>query len=55
MNVEFYTDLNGEWRWTVRAGNGRIVADSGEGYANKADAVHGYRLVVGPDVDELTE
>lgn len=28
----FYTDLTGEWRFRVVASNGRIVADSGEGY-----------------------
>jgi uncharacterized protein YegP (UPF0339 family) len=27
-----YQDLIGEWRWRITASNGRIVADSGEGY-----------------------
>ncbi len=34
---EIYRDTRGEYRWRVRATNGRIVADSGEGYANRAD------------------
>lgn len=26
------------WRWRLRAGNGRIVAESGEAYTRRADA-----------------
>lgn len=36
-----------EWRWRLKAANGRIIADSGEGYANKADALHAIGLVQG--------
>ena len=43
--VEFYQDEKGEWRWRVRAGNGRVVGDSAEGYKRKADAVGGFCLV----------
>jgi len=37
INTKFYifTDDKGEWRWHARR-NGRIVADSGEGYCSKA-------------------
>jgi hypothetical protein len=28
----FYCDLTGEWRFRIVASNGRIVAESGEGY-----------------------
>jgi Domain of unknown function (DUF1508) len=31
--------MNGEHRWRVVAGNGRIVAVSGEGYKNKSDCL----------------
>ena len=34
-----------EYRWRLRAGNGRIIADSGEGYFNKADCLDAIRLV----------
>lgn len=33
--IEVYTDSNNEWRFSVVASNGRIVADSGEGYKTK--------------------
>jgi len=37
----------GDYRWRLRADNGRIIADSGEGYHNKADCQHGIDLVKG--------
>lgn len=42
--VEFYQDRKGQWRWRFRAINGKILADSAEGYrrigmAKKAFAV----------------
>lgn len=30
--IEVYKDANGEWRWSGKSRNGRVVADSGEGY-----------------------
>lgn len=35
MRFEYYQDSKGEWRWTLFASNGRIVADSAEGYTRK--------------------
>lgn len=32
---DVYQDRKGEWRWRLLAGNGRTVADSGEGYKTK--------------------
>ena len=32
--VQVYQDKAGGWRWRLRARNGRIVADSGEGYSS---------------------
>ena len=32
--VEVYQDSHDEFRWTAKAGNGKKVADSGEGYHN---------------------
>jgi uncharacterized protein YegP (UPF0339 family) len=31
---EIYRDKKNEWRWRYIASNGRIMADSGEGYKN---------------------
>lgn len=37
MKFVLYRDQPGEFRWRLVASNGRIIADSGEGYKNKAD------------------
>lgn len=34
-HVEVYKDSAGEWRWRAKAGNHRIVSESGEGYKNR--------------------
>ena len=39
--VEFYRDKKRDWRWRIRATNRKILADSGEGYRRRADAVRG--------------
>lgn len=55
---ELYRDDAGEFRWRLRARNGRVIATSGEGYVNKADAEHGISLVKNAsgvtDVQDLT-
>lgn len=40
-----YKDTAEEWRWRFRASNNKIVADSGEGYVNKQDCLHGIELI----------
>ena len=40
-----YQDAAGEWRWRLAAGNGRLIAASGEGYQQKQDCLHGIALV----------
>lgn len=35
MKVKIYKDNSGEWRWTLKAGNNKIVADSSEGYKTR--------------------
>lgn len=40
---EFYRDAEGCHRWRVWSRNGRILADSGEGYRHKADCRRGLR------------
>lgn len=41
MIMKMYQDKKKDWRWKVVADNGRIVADSAEGYKRVADAVNG--------------
>lgn len=42
---EIYKDRKGEYRWRFRADNSKVIADSSEGYINKADCEHGIGLV----------
>jgi len=45
---QVYRDQSGMWRWRLKVvQNGRIVADSGEGYVNKADCLYGISLAKG--------
>ena len=45
MRFELYRDAKGEWRWRLRARNGEVIADSGEGYLRREDCEHGIALV----------
>ncbi len=42
-----YADSRGEWRWRYIATNGRTVADSAEGYINRADCLRGIEIMKG--------
>jgi uncharacterized protein YegP (UPF0339 family) len=42
--IDIYQDGSGEWRWRLVAGNGKTVADSGEGYRDRLDCLHGARV-----------
>lgn len=35
---EIYQDAHDEWRWRLVHANGKILADSGEGYTQRAGA-----------------
>ena len=51
--LEIYRDAKREWRWRLRAANGRIIADSGEGYRRKASLLGGIecaRVLLSGDV-----
>ena len=49
-----YQDKAGAWRWKRVAGNGEIIATSGEGYTRLADAERAAsRAFMGPDEVEL--
>lgn len=41
MQIEFYMDKAGKWRWRAVASNNRIIADSAESYANLGDCEQG--------------
>ena len=49
--IEFYRDVDGRWRWHYRASNGRILADSGQAYVRRIDAVHAAERISGYMVD----
>jgi len=55
MHFEIYRDHAGEWRWTLYAGNGRKIADSGEGYHSKDHCLHGIELVKQATHSEIRE
>ena len=45
MKFHIYKDDKGEWRWRLKAINGKILADSGEGYSTKQACKDGIDLV----------
>jgi uncharacterized protein len=47
MYFEVYYEPYQGWRWTLYAANFRKIANSGEGYQNKADALSAINLVKG--------
>jgi len=49
MTFVIFKDHRGEWRWSLRARNGRKVADSGEGYQRRGQAKKMVeKIIVGP-------
>lgn len=54
---EVYEDRAGQWRWRLVHRNGNIIADGGEGYASKRNAIRGLRSVQdnapGAGIEEL--
>ena len=45
LNYQVYKDTKTEWRWRLKAENGKIIADSGEGYINQTDCLYAIKLV----------
>ena len=41
------TSPGGRWRWRLRAANNRDIANGGEGYHNREDALSGALLAIG--------
>lgn len=52
--VRVYRDRRGQWRWRASAGNGRVVADSGESYVNHGHA-RDMALRIFPGADYVEE
>ncbi|WP_224329015.1 MULTISPECIES: DUF1508 domain-containing protein [Stenotrophomonas] len=48
--LNLLAQTSGDWRWRLRADNGRIIATSGEGYRNRDDCLHGIELVTSTSV-----
>lgn len=46
MKFEKYQDASNQWRWRLRAGNGKILA-SGEAYRNERDCDRAIELCKG--------
>jgi uncharacterized protein YegP (UPF0339 family) len=42
---EIYKDKSKEFRWRLTHTNGQVIADSGEGYTTKANAMGGINSV----------
>jgi uncharacterized protein YegP (UPF0339 family) len=48
MNFCIYKDAVGDWRWFLYViANSKKLADSGEGYRNKADCLYAIGLIRG--------
>ena len=52
---EVYRDRAGQWRWRLVHWNGNIIADSGEGYASRYNAVRAARGVMRATADARIE
>ena len=48
-----YKDKDGCYRWRYRSSNGKIIADSAEGYNNKADCINGIRIMESSTNDDV--
>ena len=47
MTYYYYKDNKGEWRWRLKASNGRVIADSGEGYKSEQECLDDINTVKG--------
>jgi uncharacterized protein YegP (UPF0339 family) len=45
MAYYIYKDVQGYWRWYLKASNGFKIANGGEGYHNKQDCLSAIGLV----------
>ena len=45
LKFEVYKDSRGGFRWRLKAGNGRILGSSGDGYKNRVDCLGAIDLI----------
>jgi uncharacterized protein YegP (UPF0339 family) len=45
MKIEIYRDRKREWRWRIKARNGRIIGASSEGFERRARAKRNLALI----------
>lgn len=55
MEYHVYRDANSQYRWYLLAGNNRKIANSGEGYHNRADCLAAISLVKGSNQAPVKE
>ena len=55
MTFHIKKDARGEWRWNLKAANGKNIANSGEGYKDKKDCLHAIELVKKAGSDKVVE
>ena len=54
--AQAYRDSNDEWRFRIKHRNGNVLADSGEGYANRHDMLETlFNVHPGIDVEYLDD
>jgi uncharacterized protein YegP (UPF0339 family) len=53
LKFEVYKDKAGEFRWTLKGGNGEKLATGGQGYKAKEDAKKGLELLTKADRDKF--
>jgi uncharacterized protein YegP (UPF0339 family) len=46
MRIEIYEDTQGEWRWSLLASNGRILADGAEGYETESSVKRAVKSLI---------
>jgi uncharacterized protein YegP (UPF0339 family) len=54
MKVIIYEDLSGAFRWRAVASNGRILADSAEGYLDRTNVRDAVEKIVAAFEDGIT-
>ena len=45
MTFEVFPDSSGQYRWRLNAKNGRIIADSAEGYASQRNCLRAIKTM----------
>lgn len=55
MKFHIYKDSKGDYRWRLKAANGKTIADSGEGYNTKTAYQAGIDLVKGAATAPVVE